>query len=217
MFAEKFISADLPFISSTTQPEYALKLMEKYNIRHLPIVENRKYLGLYTCLTEKNACAGPCTVVPESEHLYLYANQHVFDAVQLVIDNQLTIAPVLNENDEYLGAITPNEMAKCFAEVVRVDENGAVIILEVEQFNYSLTQIASIVESNHGKILNVFLSEAPEDHNVYVNIKINTEEISSIVLTFERYGYRIAHIFADTKQLRDTHDRYNALMAYLTI
>jgi len=217
MFAEKFISADLPFLNPNAQPEYALELMEKFNIRHLPVVDNTKYLGLFTYVAEGIDTPPRGAFMPDSQKLYLYSTQHVFDAVQLVIDNHITIAPVLNERDEYLGAITPNEMARCFAEVVRVDENGAVIILEVEQFNYSLTQIASIVESNHGKILNVFLSAAPEDHNVYVNIKINTEEISSIALTFERYGYRIAHIFADTKQLRDTHDRYNALMAYLNI
>lgn len=217
MFAEKFISENLPCLTPHSTPEYALEQMEKFNVRHLPVVENGQFLGLYTVKEAEGETPARGVFMKDSEGFYLLGSQHVFDAVQLVVDNNLTVAPVLNEKKEYLGCITPNEMAHCFAEVVAVEENGAFVILDVERYNYSLSQIASIVESNHGKILNVFLYQAPDSSRVYVNIKINTEDMSSIVLTFERFGYRIAHIFADYKQLRDTQDRYNALMAYINI
>ena len=51
-------------------------------------------------------------------------------------------------------------------------------ILELEEIDYSLTEIASIVESNNAKILSSYIISNPDSKKIEVTLKINKQDIN---------------------------------------
>jgi CBS domain-containing protein len=143
--------------------------------------------------------------------------QHIFDAVKVMLDSDVSIVPVLDMQRRYMGCITRADLVRVLGEITSSTEPGDMIILEIERHNYSLTQIASIIEQHSAKVINMFLSPVPLSYNIYVNLKITGGDTSAVVLSLERHGYRIAYIFADNDLLRDSKDRFDALMRFINL
>eukprot|EP01032_Pedospumella_encystans_P007125 gene7125-8544_t len=76
-----------------------------------------------------------------------------------------------------------------------VQNPGGVIVLEMNQSDYSLTQISSIIEGNDTKILSLHVSSNPDSTKVEVTIKVNREDLRAILQTFYRYNYEIKASF----------------------
>ena len=86
------------------------------------------------------------------------------------------------------------------------------------EYDYSMSRISQIVESNDAKILWVSVSAKPETRNLEVTIKVNTEDLTSIIKTFERYSYDVMSWMTPNDDLdRFYTDRYNMLMKYLNM
>ena len=52
---------------------------------------------------------------------------------------------------------------------------------------------------------------------VDVTLKLNTNELSSIVAAFERFEYEVKGVHQDESYHEDVKDRYDALMKYLDV
>jgi CBS domain-containing protein len=80
-------------------------------------------------------------------------NQHLFDIIEVLEKNNLSVVPVLDSKNKYLGVITSRKLMYSIAKSATIQSSGGVIVLEMNNNDYSLTEIASIVESNNIKIL----------------------------------------------------------------
>ena len=58
-------------------------------------------------------------------------------------------------------------------------------MLEMDNHDYSLTKIASIVESNNSKILSSYIISKHNSNNIEVTLKINKQDITNIIKDFE--------------------------------
>ena len=82
--------------------------------------------------------------------------------------------------------------------------------------DYSLTEIASIVESYNTKILSSYITSKPNSTNIELTIKLNKKDILSIKKDFERRGYQITASYTDEeKENFDSLERYESLMRFL--
>jgi hypothetical protein len=125
--------------------------------------------------------------------------------------------PVLDRQENYLGVISAQELLQLLAETSGLNESGSVLVLEMNANDYTLAQIAQIVESNHAKILNLFVSNIPDSTKIQVNLRINQQNLSAIIRTFERYDYQVLASFQDSQQPDELQDRYQELMHYLSM
>jgi hypothetical protein len=83
--------------------------------------------------------------------------------------------------------------------------------------DYSMSEIAQIVETNNRKILNSFVNSFDDSTKIEVTIKLNTVDIDPVLQTFMRYNYQVKATYTE-KDLNDNlSDRYNSLMNYLNI
>lgn len=153
----------------------------------------------------------------ENDRVFLYNSQHIFDSIKWFTDAKMQWAPVLDMQERFLGAIGIDQALRCFAEVTASRDPGVILVLEIARNQYSPAQIASIIESNRSILLSLSLAPAPEPNNLYVNLKIASADTTSMVLGFERFGYKIAHVFADQNLNSAAEDHYNALMRYLDV
>ncbi len=198
----------------------ALSWMEEYKVSHLPIVNNQEFLGLISELDiyDLNSFDEPLGNHKLSlKNPYVFESQHIYDVLKLVNEQNLSLVPVLTEKGDYLGSISLLNLVKHFAQALSVDNPGGIIVLEMNYNNYSLTELAKIVEENNAKILSTFLINHEDSARLDVFLKINTVEVSSVLKTLERYDYFVKASFGHEDDLDELRDRYNSLMNYLNV
>ena len=94
-------------------------------------------------------------------------------------------------------------------------EKGGILILEVNELDYSMAQIGQIVESNEAKILSSTILSDASSTKLDITLKINQEDLTSIIRTFERYDYVVKASYQNGSGAEDLQWRYDALMNYL--
>ncbi len=221
MKAKDIMTDNITTLKTSDNAKSALSIMEELKVSHLPIVNNEVFLGLISenDILDINDMKAPIG----NHHLslskpnVLFSNQ-IFDVVRLVAEHSLTLVPVVDDKNNYLGCITLERLTKSFAKISSVGQPGGIIVVEVNAHDYSLSQISQIVESNDAKVLCSYLS-AHEDSNKFdVTIKVNKIDISGIIQTFNRYDYIIKWYFSEESRYDDLLDsRYQSLMKYLDI
>ena len=83
--------------------------------------------------------------------------------------------------------------------------------------DYSLSEIAQIVESNNKKIINSFVNSFADSTKIEVTIKLNSTDIEDVLKTFIRYDYQIQASYTEVDLNDNLSDRYDSLMNYLNI
>ncbi len=221
MLAKNLISDVISPLHTSDSAQKALSWMEIYKVSHLPIVNNKVFLGL---ISESDIYDLNAPETPIGAHKlslfspFVYEDDHIFTVISLVAELNLTLIPVLNRDGEYVGSISLQDLVKHFSKLISADNPGAVIILKVHIRDYQLSQIAQIVESNNAKILALYIDNDPNSVMIKIILKVNVTEISYIIRTFERYEYTIEATFSKENRLDDLYkNRYELFMKYLNI
>jgi acetoin utilization protein AcuB len=221
MLAKELISDIVPALRTSDTGLKALSYMDIFRVAHLPIVNNTEFLGL---ISDKDIYDLNMAEEPIGNHTlslirpFVMHNQHIYEVIELAARLELTVVPVVDENNIYVGVITQNDLLKHFAELTAVNQLGAIIMLELNISDYSLSQIAQIVESNDSKILSVYISSPCDSTKLDVTLKINKTDLTSILQTFNRYNYTIKASFMESDMNANTlDDRYEMFMRYLSV
>ena len=97
-------------------------------------------------------------------------------------------------------------------------QEACVIQLEMGSYDYSLSEIARIVEENDAKILGLTVEAvAEEPGRIVVSILVNKAECPGVIQSFYRYNYNIINVFSSPEENSDLLDRYSLLMRYLNV
>ena len=218
MQASQLISSSLVTLHPDDDGERALSLMDELRVNHLAVVRNSFYLGI---LSEKEILSWNKTVEFIDEHLAelnapsVVGSQHLFDILQTVELNNLSIIPVLDEEKHYLGAITNRKLLYTVAKSTGVQSIGGMIVLQMKENDYSMSEIARIIESNNTKILSSYITSTPEAQIIELTLKLNKVDITDIVQDLERFDYTITASYNRETHEDDFIDRYESLMRFL--
>ena len=221
MIAKDLISEIIPTLKTSDLGQTALNWMEIFRVSHLPIVNNQDFLGL---ISDADIYDMNQPEEPIGNHTltlfkpYAEENQHIFEVIGLASRLKLSIVPVLDGQNHYLGVITTNDLIRHFAGISSMDQPGGIIVLELIERDYSLSQIAQIVESNNVKVLSMYITSPPESTKLEVTLKVNTGDLISIIRTFERYNYEVkTWVSTNDSMDRFYSERFDLLMKYLNI
>jgi CBS domain-containing protein len=217
MFAEELLSNDIFPLKKTDTCESALVFMSDWKVFHLPVVDNGKLLG-YVSYDDCSIPSGKTKIEKSIQPLVkLYADkgQHFFEVMKVMADTGFTVIAVSDEEAEYKGVISVKELISIYRNS-SLNQPGGIIVLEMTPQDYSLAELSRIVEYNDAKILNVFVSTAVGNTSqVFVSLKLNRPELSTVVQTLERYQYRIHSVHQTADQTSDFSSRYEWLLKYL--
>lgn len=220
MRASEIISEILPPLLHTDSGEKALLWMDEFQVNHLPVLKNGNFVGVVS----ESELLDQIDLEPSLDALFqhlprpfVFEDAHLFDILQHFSQYKLTSLAVLDRQEQYLGSISAQDLLELLAHSTGVKEPGAVIVLEMDANSYVLSQIAQIVESNQAKILNLFINSDPDSTKIQVSIKINQQNLSAIIRTFERYDYQVLASYQDQNQPNELHERFDELMHYLNM
>ncbi len=219
MIARELISEDIVPLKTSNTGEDAMAMMSDYHVRHLPIVNNRQLLGLISEdeILEYDTDEAVGSYELKMLHPYVHDKDHIYDIMRLMNDSRLTVIPVIDKENNYLGVVSLNDLLKYFAESASFSEAGSVLVLAVNKYNYSLAQIARIVESEGAQILNSFITSQPESTELEITLKINRQDIGKILAAFNRFDYEIVASFSESEYMDSLQEHYDSLMSYLSI
>jgi acetoin utilization protein AcuB len=219
MIAQNLISEVVPYLLLTDTGQKALNCMEEFRISHLAVVDGKKLVGLMSdkMIYDLNIIDKPMgDYVGQMLIPHVMINQHIYEVFSIITMLKLSAIPVLDLYHEYRGMITVFDLVQKFSDLVAVKEPGGIIVLEMNAIDYSLTQIAQIVEGNDAKILSFYIYEEKDTTMMTITIKINVVDLSSIIQTFVRYDYNIKEVYMDESNVQNLYDdRYDQLMKFM--
>ncbi len=219
MLSTQLINSGFPSVHLNDSASMALQLMDDYDVQHLPVIAEEKYLGLVAKsdlldLPEEQVLAFDTTLI------YSYSvkgEEHFLSALKLASDKEISLVPVINEQNELLGVIPVAELIQYLSNFLGNNEVGGIIVLEISKRNFSFGEISRLVETNDALITQCNTFTEPETGLVIITLKINKIEVSAIVATFQRYEYIVRYYFGEENYANELKDNYNHLLAYLNV
>lgn len=112
--------------------------------------------------------------------------------------------------ESFRSPLTPEQ----FTELT--ENENSLIILEIPFKDYTLTEIARIVESNNVHVLNLSVMPVSGGTELLVSLKLDVDDLSAVLRSFERFNYRVVYYFMREGVVTDTQqERLDELMYYL--
>lgn len=203
----------------TDRVSAALRQMDEVRVGHLPVIQGKKFLGL---LSDDDLLQADDENMALDEfsrflhHFSINQHEHCYNALRVITENRLSLIPVTDQNNYYLGAINQEDLLMATADILSVKNPGGIIILHVNEKDFSMAEIARLVESNDIKILSVGVHSVPGSSLLQITLKLNKINIEPVIQTFNRFEYDINAYFGDNEKDEELlRDRYDSLMHYL--
>lgn len=219
MIAKNILSNLLAPLRLTDKGEEVIHIMNVYHVKHLPVVEKDDLIFL---ISEDDVLSNDIEAeigTYHRSHLVLNSleDDHLFEIMQKMSANKLTVIPVVNKDNKYLGMITLEDLLSFFGDSYSFKEPGSIILLETDKLNYSLGEVAQIAESEGISIISSFVTSNPDTTMLLLTLKVNTFDIGKLINAYQRYDYNILGTFTENEYVDILKERYDSLMHYLSI
>jgi CBS domain-containing protein len=218
MRAIELITEEIPPLTHTDTGEKALRWMDELKVSHLPVLKNGNFVGVLSEADVLDRMNVDETLDKLFDHLprpYVFENAHIYEVLARIAEHRVSVLPVLDKDEKYLGCTSVYHLLTVIANTGSIREIGGIIVVEMNATDYSMVQIAQIVEGNNAKILSSYIMSSPDSTKIEVTLKINKVELSSIIRTFERYDYVIKASFQKSDVDDDLQQRFDTLMNFL--
>jgi acetoin utilization protein AcuB len=221
MIAEELINHMIPPLKVTDDAHKAIVWMEEFRCNHLPVVEEGKMLGFISeeIILESNDIdkrLGDFELV--GKECVVGLDSYFYDILRVASDYKLQIVAVVNEEQQYAGVITVQDIMTSFAQTASVQMQGAILVLSMDLVDYSLAEISRYIEENNAKVISsTMIEDSMDKGKIKLTLKINQLDLSRIVATLERFGYRVIAHYQEHRSENSDKERLDMLMRYLNI
>lgn len=213
-----YITTDFKAIDSQDTISNVKDFFDELNFSHFPVVEEGIYIGsiasedIETFENDKKVIDYRYTL----EGFFTKTDSLWLEVLEVFAKNHSNLIPVLDENNTYVGYYEIDDIMSFFHQTPFLKEQGRIIKVRKGVLDYSMSQITQIVESNNGKLLGLFISEADID-TIEVTMKISLGAINEIIQTFRRYNYEITSEHHEDDYINNLKERSDYLDKYLNI
>lgn len=217
MTVATLLHATDPLASDATVAD-ALVEMAEVHLAHLPVVSASGQLEGVVGETALRAWTDPdarLASLPTAPPVTVGLETHVFDAAHLLRQHDLTMLPVVGADGHYEGLVVRSDVFGQLAHMLATEEPGAIVVLDVSRRDFSLGQLAHLVEQNGVRILSVSTEDDPGAGRVRVTLKLNVTDTARVRHMMEHYGYPVAAVFDEAAD--DLQERAEAFLRYLDV
>lgn len=221
MQAFEYINNLIPPLKLTDKTGKALLWMEEIRTNCLPVIQDKHFKGLVTDeqIYTLNQPQETLDVIElENQGCFVYLDKHIYDVIRIAAEFHTTMVAVLDKNHEYLGVITMEDAITAFADSLSIQSNGAVIVLSMMMTDYSMAEIARVIESENAKILSSFIASDPlDDSKIKITLKLDKTELRHIKATLERFSYHVLDHYQEQAGVSEEQERIDNLFRFLDI
>ena len=219
MLASTITVQGFPLLHLEDKVSFALQCMEDFDVQELAVVKEDYFLGIVqkADLLDTDETATIMAISDQLKKFMIAYTAHFLTALDLFAKHQLSLLPVLNEQLECIVMIPQKSLNDALAKFLGVDLPGAIIVLSVAPYQYSLAEMSRLVESNNAQILQLNSYFDETNGAMIITLKINKDEAQAIIATFQRYDYQLVQYFGKTPLHNDIEAHYHHLMNYLDV
>lgn len=213
-------SQTLPYLRLQDKVYQALQLMNDNQVRHLPIVDGEKYIGIISeddLLLAENEHTELSELKQSFANTFVKSDEHFLKAIQVAAENGLSVVPIIDNENDIAGVVAYSDLLKQASAFMSLNEPGGLIVLEMPGNQYSFTEISKILETNDAQITQLNTVNNPETGMMRITIRINKPDVSDIVAAFQRYDYDVKYFFGEELYVNELRSNYDNLMNYLKI
>jgi len=213
-----FLNTNIKALRTTDSVADAQDLFAEYPFSHFPVLEDGVYIGCAdaedTELMDIEKTIGDMRY--SFDRFFVRDTTIWLDVLEVFAKNETNLVPVLSDENKYLGYYEITDIIKFFDQTPFLKEQGGILVVEKGAMEYSMSEVAQIVESNNGRLLGLFISESSM-HKVQITVKISMGGLSEIIQTFRRYNYDIITEHQEDAYMNTLKDRSDYLDKYLNI
>jgi acetoin utilization protein AcuB len=184
----------------------AWALCREHRIRHIPIVEGGRLVGLVSDRDLRDA--SPPRGVGGEEAVFGWASMrdimttdlvtiHPLDTIEHaareIYERKIGCLPVVADG-ELVGIITSSDMMRALIEFFGAHDAGTWLEVEVPDRPGMLASITDVVRERKVNIASVFVAPAAYARNRTIILRLQTTNPSGIVRELEGAGYRVTVI-----------------------
>jgi len=175
--------------------EDAIQIMRRFSIRHLPVIENGKLVGL---VTESNLRAylsseklqlplreimilNPITVDPETS---------IDEAAKIIYKYKIGGLPVVTQK-KLIGIITITDILEAFIELMGLLKSSSR--LDVIPKKDDLDEVLDIIRKGGGKIISIGMDVNLNGEKVYF-IRLEKIALDKIASDLEAFGHKVVSL-----------------------
>jgi len=221
MLVKDLITEEVPPLKFSDTIEKALTWMEEFKVNHLSVINGDQLIGIVAESDLLDSNENPDEIIGKLNLHFtkpiIQVGQHAYDALKLMVNLNVTVLPVVDDKNTFIGSITYKSALEKFTGFSAINEPGGIIELEMFKNDYSLTQIASIVEGNDAKILSVYVNSLTDSTKIEITLKINKEDLSRILQTFYRYNYSVKASYHQSDYDDDLKGKFDEFIRFLNI
>jgi len=197
-------------ISRNDTLETAMKTMRDKGIRHLPVLDRGKLIGILSLSDVRRAMPSQISTLDVHEATYLFDRVKVKDALPehqkliticsddfieeaalLMRSYKIGALPVVDDGGALVGIVTESNIFDAFVELLGVRSSGSRLSLEVANKPGSLAEVTDIINKFDVNIVRIAMFP-PGDGALYETvIRLDTGEIDPIVEMLRLHGFKV--------------------------
>lgn len=195
MFAIQLISKQVQPIRISDDTESAIVYMQELNVNELPVVHDQHVIG-YISVAELlgNMNRSIAQLLSTAKPICAKADTHLFDLLKSMSDHHLDAIAIEDEQEQFAGIVLQSDLPSALIDHSLLSQPGASLVIETSLKNYSLSEIARIIESNGVHILHTMLvSDSVDSEKLYLNLRIHTLDTAATLASLSRFGYNVVY------------------------
>lgn len=219
MLTASYILNDIKPLQLDNTIADAKKRFKKTIFSHIPIVEDANLYGLLAesdLLGVSNTSVTIRSVQFMLHSFFTWEEMNWFELIKNFTINEANIVPVLDADKKYIGYYELQDVLRFFSNTPFLQEDGVTLVLSKNKTDFSISEVAQIVESADAKLLGVFVSKLA-NNSVEITLKLQSETVNDVLHSFRRYDYKIIKGIKEDVYLNDLKERASYLQKYLNI
>ena len=220
MIIQDSIPISTSYLAPDDTAEHALGLFMELRVRHLPVVDAEgRLLGIASEEGILESAPGPdavLAVLPCLDPIFAGPGEHLFEVTKTMVIHGLTTLPIVNRDGRHEGFVRRHDLFERFARMLSIQESGAIVELEEDIRDCSLSRLVHAIEQNDVRILSI-LSEGPqpETGKIHLTLKLNVKDTTRIRHVLECCGYCVVGAFGEEPMDEELCFRIEEFMRYL--
>ncbi len=210
MFVRTYMTQDPVFVSPEDTFPQAMNVMRKRKIRHLPVLESGKLVGV---VVEKDLLTNqpsPATTLSLYEIYSLLETLRIRkimsapvitvegdcpleEAARIMAENKISCLPVM-QGEDLVGIVTETDVFKVLVEILGGKEQGLRLTLRIAERVGELARITAGIASAGGNILALTTSRVLEDGRREVTIKETGADRQEMVRFLESGDFEVLDV-----------------------
>lgn len=192
---------DLKCISIDNTIEEALAIIDEHQLLSMPVVDNRKFIGVLSKQhifetfyrehtgTKEEFRAIKVKEMMRTKLVTISEDRPIEEAATIFLNSKFRFIPVVDKKDELLGIITQQAIFKEYQKLF--GDNYNTVTIYSYDYKGTLAKIAETIAKNDGDIKNIVIINTETMGLQEFFVRIDAEHFDSVVKALEKKGFDV--------------------------